>query len=127
MLIYVYSMLILTRVTRRVSHVEQKLIILPEHIRLSPFLSGFRIARSLVFCVLFCRTLFVFFLLDIMLSILLLYLRFLIIRFGIFKLSPKHQTKIIVITSFSQFKIINMIDQYIFLNKSNNTCLYPSF
>jgi hypothetical protein len=44
-----------TRLTRRVSLVEQKLVILPEHLDFS----GVRVARSLVFCVVFCRSLFV--------------------------------------------------------------------
>ena len=40
-------------------HVEQELPTLPEHLRLSPDLSGVRVARSSVFCVMFCRSLFV--------------------------------------------------------------------
>ena len=56
--IYIY---IYTRVTRRAPHVKQELITQPE-IRCPPsrFLVPVRIARSLVFCVLFCRSLFVF-------------------------------------------------------------------
>ena len=44
----------------RVSHIEQKLLILLEHLSLTP-LFGIRLAPSLVFCVLFCRSLFVHF------------------------------------------------------------------
>jgi hypothetical protein len=60
-----------TRVTRRVPHVEQKLLILLEHRSLSPVFSGVRVARSLVFCAVYCRSLFVRFLLAIVLSVLL--------------------------------------------------------
>jgi len=35
----------------------------------SPVISGVRVARALVFCVVFCRLLFVFFLLAIVLSV----------------------------------------------------------
>ena len=35
------------------------------------FYSGFRVARSLVFCVVFCKSLFVLFLVAIVLSVLL--------------------------------------------------------
>jgi hypothetical protein len=49
-------------VSRRVSYVEQ------EHV-FTPAFSGLRVARSSVFCVLFCRLLFVFFLLVIALSV----------------------------------------------------------
>ena len=52
-------------------HVEQELPTLPEHLMLSPDLSGVRVARSSVFCVMFCRSLFVIFPLVIVLSALL--------------------------------------------------------
>ena len=52
------------------SHVEQELLILPEHLSSPPVLSGVRIARSLVFHVMFCRSLFVALLLAIALSVL---------------------------------------------------------
>ena len=39
--------------------VEQELLTLPEHLRSSPGFSGFRVARSLVFCAMSCRSLFV--------------------------------------------------------------------
>ena len=48
-------------VTRRGSHVEQELPTRPENLRLPSFLSGVRGARFLVFCLLFYRSLFVFF------------------------------------------------------------------
>ena len=46
-------------VTRLVSHVEQKLLTLPEYLSSSLVFSGVCVARSLVFCVMFCRSLFV--------------------------------------------------------------------
>ena len=58
----------ITRVTRRVPLVKQDLLTLPEFI---PVFTGFRVAPSLVFCVLFCRLLYVLFLLAIVLSMLL--------------------------------------------------------
>jgi hypothetical protein len=48
-------------VTRRVSHVEQELLTLPEPLSSHPVFGGVRVARFLVFCVMFCRSLFVFF------------------------------------------------------------------
>ena len=49
-----------TRLTRLVSLVEQELLTLQEHWSLSPVFSGVRVARSFrVFCVVFCRSLFV--------------------------------------------------------------------
>ena len=60
--------------------VEQELLTFPEYLRLPPVI----VARSLVFCVVFCRSLFVLFLLAIVLSV----LRFTDFDypFGIFKL-----------------------------------------
>jgi hypothetical protein len=46
-------------VTRRVALVEQALRTLPEHLRLSPVFSVVSVAQSSVFCVVFCRSLFV--------------------------------------------------------------------
>ena len=37
------------------SHVEQELLTLPEHMSSFPVLSGVRVGRSVVFCVMFCR------------------------------------------------------------------------
>ena len=50
-------------VTRRVPHVEmkQELLSLPEHLRSSLDCSGVCVAQSLVFCKVFCRSLFFFF------------------------------------------------------------------
>ena len=48
-----------TRLTRRVPLVEQELLTLPGHASSPPVFSGVRVARSLVFCVMFCRLLFV--------------------------------------------------------------------
>jgi hypothetical protein len=42
-----------------VSHVEQELSTLPEHPNSLPVFSGVHVAWSLVFCVMFCRLLFV--------------------------------------------------------------------
>ena len=46
-------------VSRRVPLVEQGLLTLPEHMSSPPFFSGVHVARSLVFCVVFYRSLFV--------------------------------------------------------------------
>ena len=51
---------VVTRVTRRVPLVEQELLTLPEHMNSPPVFSGVRVARSLVFGVVFCRSLFFF-------------------------------------------------------------------
>jgi hypothetical protein len=48
-----------TRVTLRVSLVEQELLTLQEHLSSSPVLSGVRVARVFVFCGVFCRSPFV--------------------------------------------------------------------
>jgi hypothetical protein len=48
-----------TGVTRQVPLVVQELIILPEHLGSTLVFSGVRFARSLVFCVFFCRSLFI--------------------------------------------------------------------
>ena len=61
-----------TRVTRWVSQVEQHLLILPEDLSSPQVFSGLRVARSLFFCVMICRLLFVLFLLAIALSVLLI-------------------------------------------------------
>jgi len=53
-------------VTRRV---DQKLLTLPEHLS-SRFFSGVRVAQSLIFCIVFGRSLFVLFLLAIVLPVL---------------------------------------------------------
>jgi len=47
------------RVTRRVPLVEQELLFLLEYLSSHPVFIGVRVARSLVFCVMFCRSLFV--------------------------------------------------------------------
>ena len=63
----------------RVSHVEQELITLPNHpSSLPPLFGRVCVAQSLVFCVVFCRPLFVHFLLPCM--------PFFNYPFGIFKL-----------------------------------------
>ena len=48
-----------TRITRRVLHVQQELQTLPERPSSLPVFSGFRVARSSFFYVMFCRSLFV--------------------------------------------------------------------
>ena len=60
-----------TRVTRRVSLVEQELLTLLEYLSSPPFFSEVHVARSLFFCVVFCRSLSVLFRLAIVLSVLL--------------------------------------------------------
>ena len=45
-------------VTRRVPLVEQELLTIPEYLS-SPFFSGVHVTRSIVFCVMFCRSSFV--------------------------------------------------------------------
>ena len=47
-------------ITGRVPLVEQELLSLPEQMCSSPVFSGVRVAQSLVFCVVFCKSLFVF-------------------------------------------------------------------
>jgi hypothetical protein len=51
--------LFVTRVTRRVLLMEQELIAHPKHPRWPPVFSGVCVARSVVFSVLFCRSLIV--------------------------------------------------------------------
>ena len=48
-----------SRITRRLSLVEQELLNLPEHKSSPPSFSGIRVAQSLCFRVVFCRWLFV--------------------------------------------------------------------
>ena len=50
-----------TRLTRRAPLMEQELFTFPEHLSSPPVFSGVRVTRSLVLCVMFCRSLFVFF------------------------------------------------------------------
>ena len=59
-------------VTWQVSYMEQKLLILPEHLHSPPVFSGFCITQYLVFYVMFCRSLFVLFLVAIVMFVLLL-------------------------------------------------------
>jgi len=59
----------LIRVTRRVPLMEQELLTLPEHPSSFPHFGWVHVARSLVFIVVFCRSLFVLFLLAIVFSI----------------------------------------------------------
>ena len=47
-------------VIRRVSHVEQELFTFPEHLSSVPVFSGIHVAWFLFFCVMLCRSLFVF-------------------------------------------------------------------
>lgn len=58
---------IVTRVARRVPRVEQELISLPEHLSTPPVFSEYVFLNLCVFCVLFCRCLFVYFLLSVIL------------------------------------------------------------
>jgi hypothetical protein len=56
--------------TRRVPHVEQGMSSLPEHLSSLPVFSGVRVGRFLVFCVMFCKLLFILFHLATVLSVL---------------------------------------------------------
>ena len=47
------------KLTRRLPLVEQELLTFPDHMSSSQVFSGVRVARSLVLCVMFCRSLFV--------------------------------------------------------------------
>jgi hypothetical protein len=48
-----------TRVTQRVPLVEQELVIRPKYLSSDSVFNGVRVARSLVFCAMLCRSLFV--------------------------------------------------------------------
>jgi hypothetical protein len=48
-----------TRLTRRASLVEQELLTLPEHLSSPTVINEVCVTRSLVFCVMFCRSLFI--------------------------------------------------------------------
>ena len=74
-----------TRVTQKMPYVEQALITVPEHQSSSTLISEGRVAGSLVFCAVFCISLFVLFLLVIVLSVLLQFTAS-NYPFGIFKL-----------------------------------------
>jgi hypothetical protein len=50
---------------------KQELLTLPEHLNSHPRISGIRVAQSLIFCIVFCSSLFVCFLLAIMWFVLL--------------------------------------------------------
>ena len=67
--IHTYTYRVCNQSNTTVSLVEQELLTLPKHLSSSPVFSGVRVARSLVFCVEFCRSLFVLF--SIALSVLL--------------------------------------------------------
>jgi hypothetical protein len=43
-----------TRATRRVTHMKQELLTLPGHLSLYPVLSEVRVARCVIFFVIFC-------------------------------------------------------------------------
>jgi hypothetical protein len=56
-------------VTRRVPLVKQEMLTLPEHLSSILVFSDVRVAQSLVFCIMFCRSSFVLFLLPIVSSV----------------------------------------------------------
>ena len=58
------------RVTRWVPHVEQELPTLPGYLSSSPIFRVVRVARSLVLCLVFCRSMFVILFLVIVLTVL---------------------------------------------------------
>jgi hypothetical protein len=63
----------MTRVTRWVPHVKHEMLTLPDHMNSPPVSSGVRDARSLVYCLMFCRSLlcpFVHFIRPLGLSVL---------------------------------------------------------
>ena len=66
--LFPYEMISVLTVTRRVSLLDQELLNLPEHLSSPPVFCGVRVS----FCVAFCRSLFVLFLLAIVSSVLLL-------------------------------------------------------
>jgi hypothetical protein len=73
------------KVTRWVSHMKQELLTIPEHPSSPPVFRSVRVARSLVFSIVFCRSLFVFLSFFFWpLYCLSLNLRILITFFGIF-------------------------------------------
>ena len=55
---YISSNRELLTVTRRVSLMEQELLTFPEHPSSPPVLSEVRVPQSLLFCIVFCRSLF---------------------------------------------------------------------
>ena len=73
---------LIIRAIRQVPLVEQELLTLPWHLSSSQVFSGVHVAQSLFFCVVFCRSLFVLFLLAIVLSVWLTASGY---PFGIFK------------------------------------------
>ena len=82
---------------------EQELPALPEHLSSSPGFSGVRVTLSLVLCVMFCRSLFVLFLLVIVLSVLLRIYRFgLPLRYK-FNTSATEKEKIVIIEKHRTF------------------------
>ena len=55
----IHALSLVTRVTRRFPQVGQELLSIPEHLNSPPIFSGVCVARSLVFCVVFRRSLLV--------------------------------------------------------------------
>jgi hypothetical protein len=103
-----------TRLTRRVSLVEQELLTLPEHMSSPLVFNGVRVTRSLVLCVCFVNRPFVLFLLAIVLFVLLRYADS-NYHFGIFKLffnnfrnSYKHLKKKYFIKSTCSNVVLNL-------------------
>ena len=102
---FLYSWLItrfVTRITRWMPLVEQELPTLQEHLSSPPVFSGVRVTRSLVCCVIFCRSLFG----------LSFHLRILIAPFGIFKLLLDYMCMDIYIHEWP-FTTGNEIDLYL--------------
>jgi hypothetical protein len=107
-----------TRVTRRVPHVEQVPLTLPEHLSSPMVFSVVRVAPSSVFCVVFCRLLLVllsFFPLVIVLSA---RLRFAISDYslGMFKLFLKE------IKFYSIYMWSNTLFHYAVFNRPLHDC-----
>ena len=55
--IFLLRFWLVDRVARRVPHLEQELLSIPEQLNLPSVLSDVRVTRSFVFCVIFCRSL----------------------------------------------------------------------
>jgi len=70
--------------------IESFLRNLSDHLSSPPVFSGVRVARSLVFCVVFCKSLFILFLLAIVLSVLITRITDSGYPFCIFKLFLNH-------------------------------------
>ena len=88
--------------TRGVPLVENELPTLPEHPSSLPAFSGVRVVRSVVFCLLFCRSLFFLFLLAIVLSF---FVDFRILFTPLVSLNSLKSSFVTVLIAFIQLKL----------------------